>query len=95
MIKNGELMDQKQFLHIIKKELQGSKLSMTKFAAQKGKVSFQFLSHVLKGDYNPGPKLAHALGYEQVYAFRRLPLRRKKAKKKAAHEPNKKQQAAK
>lgn len=50
--------------------------SIKEFAPTLG-VSFQFLAKVVKGDYTqPGPKLAAALGYEQVVMLRRLPRKR-------------------
>lgn len=64
------LIDSKELLAVLDKKRAGRPL--VKVAPELG-VSYQFLSKVVAGDYAPGPTLAKALGYEQVFAYRRLP----------------------
>jgi hypothetical protein len=66
------------FLELLKAKKKNR--GLREFAAECS-VSFQFLSKVISGACAPGPKLAAALGYEQVVAFKRLPRKRKAAKK--------------
>lgn len=36
-------------------------------------ISNTYVHHVLAGNYRLGPKIAHALGYEKVKRFQKLP----------------------
>lgn len=75
-------IDEKSFLAVMKQK-QG-KQTIAAFA-KSCKVSPQFMSKVLDGTWHPGDKIARALGFEQVVAFRRrAPKAAKAPKAKAA-----------
>lgn len=80
------LINSKQLLAVLDKKRAGRPL--VKVAPELG-VSYQFLSKVVAGDYAPGPTLAKALGYEQVFAYRRLP-RKTNGKANGKAKPSKK-----
>lgn len=94
--KRMEILDNKQLIEVLKKRR--GKLPVTQFSKQLKVVSTQFLAKVLTGEYYIGPKIAKALGYEQVVRFVKIPAKRpaKKAKAKpAAAKPAAKAAAAK
>lgn len=74
------VVNETQFRALMKSK-QG-KQTITAFA-KSCKVSPQFMSKVLDGTWHPGDKIAKALGFEQVVAFRRISPKKAKAKPKA------------
>lgn len=61
------------FLKLLEEQLpKAENGKRTAFAVRLG-ISPQFLSKVMAGRAYPGPKIAKALGFEQVIAFRRVP----------------------
>lgn len=78
---NGQLLDRDQFIAKLL-SIKGAR-SLHQFAPMLG-VSYQFLGHVVKGDFPPGPKIAAALGYVQDVYFKHDPDLAKKAVRAAA-----------
>lgn len=71
-MKNGDITHE-DFLLLLKRKRK--KRDLREYALEL-KVSFQFLSKVLRRETAPGHKLAAAMGYEQVVAFRRAQRRK-------------------
>lgn len=70
----GEVIGIHEFIEMMKKKQRKGE-TLKSFAKRLGKVSYQYLSGVYGGIYNPGPKIAKALGYKQIVAYQKVPLK--------------------
>lgn len=77
----GALISEQEFIEVLEKEKGETPLRQFADKNLRKAVTQQFLCNVLKGHKHPGAALAKALGYEQVFAFRKIPPKPKKKEK--------------